>query len=90
MLTKADHYEIVAIAARRTITDQLPDVDIDCWIRNRSPSPVGFHVDASGRLLAFAMVPKPGCTAAEFADTVRMVASQADRTEFRLTGKDRD
>lgn len=61
---------------------------LDAWQRNRAVKLVGFRVDARGRLVAEARVPKHGLTSEEFRTYVLAVASEADRLELILTGKD--
>lgn len=61
---------------------------LDAWRRNRAVKLVGFRVDSRGRLLAEARVPKHGLKAEEFRFYVTAVATEADRLELVLTGKD--
>lgn len=61
---------------------------LDAWQRNRAVKLVGFRVDARGRLVAEARVPKHGLTPDEFRTYVSAVATEADRLELILTGKD--
>lgn len=58
------------------------------WRRNRGNAIVGFRIDTRGRLLAEAVAPNIGLTAAEFENYLLAVAAEADRMELVLTGRD--
>ena len=49
---------------------------------------VGFRIDARGRLIGEAWVPKAGVTSSEFTSYLRAVAAECDRFEYQLTGSD--
>jgi hypothetical protein len=61
---------------------------LEAWQRNRVVKLVGFRVDARGRLVAEARVPKHGLKPEEFRFYLMAVATEADRLELVLTGKD--
>lgn len=58
------------------------------WRRNRGNAIVGFRIDTRGRLIAEAVAPTIGLTAAEFENYLVAVAAEADRMELVLTGRD--
>jgi hypothetical protein len=58
------------------------------WRRNRGNAIVGFRIDVRGRLIAEAVAPNIGLTDAEFLTYLMAVASEADRMELVLTGRD--
>lgn len=58
------------------------------WRRNRGNAIVGFRIDARGRLIAEAVAPNIGLTDDEFQTYLMAVASEADRMELVLTGRD--
>lgn len=72
--------------------DRLADTSaaqLDAWTRNRHSRLIGFRVDHQSRLVGFGWTPAVGLTAEAFQLLVRAVAREADRLEFRMTGKDR-
>ncbi|CAN5487669.1 hypothetical protein BH09SUM1_BH09SUM1_18860 [soil metagenome] len=79
------------VAARATIAKMVEkpaNLAILAWQRNRATGLVGFRIDERGRLVGEALVPRVGLTAEEFQIYLRTVASECDRFEFLLTGKD--
>jgi hypothetical protein len=85
---EVDGYRLVALVARLAVLASIPDAPIRSWLRNRETQLVGFRIDRRGRLQAEAWVPKTGLTAEEFQLYARTLATEADRFEFALTGKD--
>lgn len=84
-----DCFEFEAIVARaaavRDIEEGLP---ARVWCHNRSAQLVSFLIDTKGRVCARGWVPKVGIAPEEFQTVLRRVASESDRLEFLLTGKD--
>lgn len=83
-----DAYRVVGIVAKPSVTSKIPDLALHVWRRNRATMLAGFRLDPRGRLLGEALVPKPGLSAGEFQQWVRVVAAECDRFEHALTGKD--
>lgn len=85
---QGDAYLISAFVARQAVVASLPDVPIQAWLRNRALMLVGFRIDRQGRLIGEAWIPRAGLDAEEFQLYVRMLATECDRFEYALTGKD--
>jgi hypothetical protein len=84
-----DEYLLAAVVARAAVVrDAGEGVALTAWLRNRAVSLVGFRIDEKERLVCEALVPKAGLTAEEFQLHLRMVAIEADRFEYALTGRD--
>jgi hypothetical protein len=81
-------YKVRAFVTRRAVVESLQDLPIQVWVRNRATQLVGFRIDPQSRLVAEAWIPKPGLTAEEFQLYVRAVATESDRLEYALTGRD--
>jgi hypothetical protein len=77
-----------SVAAHAAVVKEVEDPAMLAWVRNRSVSLVGFRVDERGRMIGEAWILKAGLTAAEFQLYVHTVASECDRFEFQLTGRD--
>jgi hypothetical protein len=58
------------------------------WRRNRVSHLVGFRVDRQRRVIAEAVMPTETLTSEEFEAYLLAVASEADRMELVLTGRD--
>jgi len=84
---QGDAYMISAYVVRQAVVSSLPDVPIQAWLRNRALMLVGFRIDRQGRLMGEAWIPKAGLEAEEFQLYVRMLATECDRFEYALTGK---
>ncbi|MBZ0116223.1 MAG: hypothetical protein K8H88_04495 [Sandaracinaceae bacterium] len=76
---------MVARAARVLDSERLPET---IWRRNRASQLVSFKTDRRGRVVATAWCPKAGLTAEEFQLVLRKLASESDRFEYLLTGRD--
>lgn len=87
---EGDAYRISAVVVRRDIAASLEELPIRAWLRNRATSLVGFRIDAVGRLLGEAWIPKIGLEAEEFRLYLRTVALECGRLEYFLTGRDVD
>lgn len=85
---RGDAYMISAFVVRQAVVASLPDVPIQAWLRNRALVLVGFRIDRQGRLMGEAWIPKVGLEAEEFQLYVRMLATECDRFEYALTGRD--
>ncbi len=81
-------YMISAVVVRQAVVASLPDLPIQTWLRNRALMLVGFRIDRQHRLVGEAWIPKAGLVAEEFQLYVRMLATECDRFEYALTGKD--
>jgi len=81
-------YFLSSVVARRLVVSSLTNLPIDAWLRNRATSLVGFRIDRKGRLVGESWLPKVGVTAEEFQFYVRTIATECDRFEFILTGRD--
>lgn len=81
-------YMISAFVVRQAVVASLPDLPIQMWLRNRALMLVGFRIDRQHRLVGEAWIPKAGLVAEEFQLYVRMLATECDRFEYVLTGKD--
>jgi hypothetical protein len=85
-----DALELKAIVARRKTTIGISNLAIRVWQSNRGTQLLGFKVDKYDRLIGEAWVPKVGLTAEELRLYIKRVASECDRFEYLLTGKDRE
>jgi hypothetical protein len=83
-----DGYLLSAIVVRQAVVLSLSDLPLQVWQRNRATALVGFRIDPRGRLVGEAHVPKVGLTAEEFQLYLRSVATECDRFEYVLTGRD--
>jgi hypothetical protein len=83
-----DAWRLQGIVAKPSVAASVPDLPLRVWRRNRASTLVGFRVDARGRLIGESWVPTCGLSATEFQDWVRIVATECDRFEHTLTGKD--
>lgn len=84
-------WELTAVVATPRVLERLDAFDPPsnrCWLRNRLIDLVGYRMDGRGRLVANAWVPKLGLDAEEFLMQVRLLAREADRFEFLLSGGD--
>lgn len=80
--------ELTAIVVRAAVVETLDGLPLTIWQLNRSPSFVGFRLDAKKRLIGHAWLPRQGLTKEECLTVVQQVASESDRLEFVLTGRD--
>lgn len=80
-------FELLAIVAKDA---QIREVQLaeTIWRRNRATQLVSFKLDRRGRVVATAWCPKAGITADEFQLVLRRLASESDRFEYLLTGRD--
>src|SRR5689334_3635912 len=85
---RPDAYHMVGLVARQSVVASLPDVPVQAWLRNRTTMLVGFRIDRQGRLIAESWVPKLGLTTEEFQLCLRKLATECDRFEYLLTGRD--
>jgi len=83
-----EEYRLTALVARRRDVADLHNLPMQIWLRNRGTALVGFRIDGRGAVVGEAWVPKVGLTAEEFQVYVRAVATESDRFEYALTGKD--
>jgi hypothetical protein len=83
-----DTFELTAIVARAAAINDVRDLAIRIWRHNRAAQLVSFRLDAGGRIIGACWVPKAGVSAEEFQLVLRRVASESDRLEFLLTGRD--
>lgn len=83
-----DFYLLRSTVARAAAVQQTSEAILRAWERNRSVFLVGFRIDARGRMIGEARLPKIGLTAEEWQFTVIHVAQECDRFEFQLTGQD--
>jgi hypothetical protein len=81
-------YRLTAFVVRQSVVGSTPDLPLMAWMRNRATALVGFRIDRRERLVGEAWVPKCGLSADEFQHYVRTVATECDRFEYTLTGKD--
>lgn len=81
-------YRVSSFVVKQAVVASLPDLPIQLWIRNRSTQLVGFRIDRQQRLVGETWIPKAGVTPEEFQLYVRTVATECDRLEYVLTGRD--
>lgn len=84
-----DGYVLESVIAGAAHTSLIGDLQIAAWKRNRTSRVVGYRIDAHRRLVAHAWTPREGLTREIFVLLLRQVASEADRHELLLTGRDR-
>ncbi len=80
--------ELHALVAKAAAVKTLADLPLRIWRHNRASQLVGFRLDRRGSVWARAWVGKRGLTREEFLVVLRRVATESDRFEFLLTGKD--
>jgi hypothetical protein len=85
---EGDAYVISGLVVRQAVTASIPDLPVRTWIRNRTTQLVGFRINRQQRLVGEAWLPKVGLTPEEFQLYLRLVASECDRLEYLLTGRD--
>ncbi len=85
---QVDAYLLKGIIVRQSVVFSAIDLPMQVWQRNRITPLIGFRIDKRGRLVGEAMVPKVGLTKEEFQLYLRAVASECDRFEYALTGRD--
>ncbi|MEW6688722.1 MAG: hypothetical protein AB1452_06475 [Pseudomonadota bacterium] len=85
-----DAYRLSSVVARPAVVEQIVNLPIQSWERNRGTELAGFKIDSRGRLISESWIPKAGLTAAEFTLYLQSLASEADRFEYQLTGRDSD
>ena len=81
-------FEFHAVVAGAGAVREVPGLALRIWRHNRSAQLVSFRIDARDRVYAVGWVPKAGLTAQEFQTVLCCVASESDRLEFLLTGRD--
>lgn len=86
----AEEIHLVGMVAKKSVTENLEQVALRLWERNRTTQLVGFRLDERQRILGEAWVPKAGLSAEEFVMYVRSVGAACDRLEYLLTGSDRE
>lgn len=79
---------IWTVVAGRAAIQDVKDLELRAWIRNRFVDLVDFRIDRDGRLICEAAVATAGLKAEEWGLYVRTVAQAADRLEYLLTGRD--
>lgn len=85
---EGDSYLISGCVARQAVVTSVPDLPVRVWTRNRATQLVGFRIDRRLRLVGEAWLPKDGLTPEEFQLYLRSVASECDRFEYILSGRD--
>lgn len=85
---QGDAYMISAFVVRQAVVASVHDLPIQTWLRNRALMLIGFRIDPQRRLVGEAWIPKAGLVAEEFQLYVRMLATECDRFEYALTGRD--
>lgn len=85
---RGDEYLLRAVVVRGRKAQELDGLPLLAWLRNRGTALVGFRIDRGGTLVGESWVPKAGLTAQEFQTYVRALATESDRFEYALTGKD--
>lgn len=79
---------LFAIVARSRDLSAHASEGVGLWQRHRAIPFVRFGVDRHGRLVGQSWVPKPGLEASELQFHVRHLATECDRFEHALTGRD--
>jgi hypothetical protein len=87
---EGDSLELSAIVASARALSGVEDAALATWRRNRTAQIVGFRIDARGRMVGEAWVPRQGLTFEELALHLRSVAAECDRLEYLLTGEDNE
>ena len=87
---REEDYLLSAAVASARLLESVEQPAVFAWTRNRSTQLVGFRVDARGRMVGEAFVPRAGLQVEEFRLSLRAVASECDRLEHLLTGADNE
>lgn len=83
-----DRIEFEATVAGAAAIEGVEGLPLALWEANRALQLVSLRIDPKGHVRAHGWVPRAGLTAAEFQLVLRRVAEEADRIEYRLTGRD--
>jgi hypothetical protein len=83
-----DYFELSTMVAKRGRLEEISDVAIRVWKRNRLTRLVGFRIDQRGHLVGDSWIPKAGLSSDEFLLVLRRLAAESDRLEYLLTGRD--
>lgn len=83
-----DTVELQAVVAGAAAVRDVPDLPLRIWQHNHAAQLVSFRIDERGRVRARGWMPKAGLTQEEFQLMLSRVASESDRLEFLLTGRD--
>ena len=84
----SDGYCLTAVVLGRAAFEKSGVSVTRLWEMNRSLNLVGFRIDRKGRLVGEAWIPTLPLDSAEFQLVLRNLATECDRYEFMLTGKD--
>ena len=79
---------MTSVVARAAVVAAMEALPLEVWERNRGTELVGFKIDAKGRLVGEAWIPKAGLMGSEFSAYLHAVAAECDRFEYQLTGSD--
>lgn len=85
---RGDAWEISGMVATREDLEHANVSAVDLWRLNAQRCLTNYVVEADGSAWVTALAPMIGLTGEEFCWLVKLVASEADRLEYRLTGKD--
>lgn len=84
-----EHYRLTAHVLRsKSKLEAIENIADQILYRNKITPLVGFRFNRRGGLIGEAVVPKAGLDTEEFGIYLRAVASESDRFEYLLTGKD--
>lgn len=81
-------WTLTARIASGAALNQLEHPELYVWQRNRTSQLVGFRIERNDRLMGEAWIPDDELTPEEFLLYVRTVASDCDRLEALITGRD--
>jgi hypothetical protein len=84
----SESFRLISLVVKRAVMEKLPNASLDLWQLNRGLPLVGFRVDQKGNMVGETWVPKQGLNAEEFEIYVKTLASDCDRLEHQLTGRD--
>lgn len=85
-----DHWLLRGLIVRQAGVTFEPEPMLAAAIRNRQLRLCGLSVDDRGNLWGQSMVPKIGLDTHEFLLCARHLATECDRLEYLLTGRDRE
>lgn len=83
-----DFLRIWSVVITRAALKSLDVDEVSFWEQNRYRELVGFKVDANGKLVGEAWLPRNGVSSEEFSFVVSLVAKACDDMEYLLTGRD--
>jgi hypothetical protein len=88
VVEQGDGLDLSADVITRQIAESIGNLPLRILHYNRSVQLVTFHIDGKGAVVARSRVPARGLAEASFQKALCHLATEADRLEYLLSGKD--